>query len=370
MTNQNNNNIQNRNKFLAWLNQYKYHFISWAIFLFYEIVLVGLYTKKWAEIPQYIFHYGLNITLFYSHALLVLRYALKNPKHAIWKLPLFLLIEVIIYLAIMLFAYAVINENTGIITKAKVNTDIAFYLGGIFRALYFIVFGTGYYFLTTYNKERKKTESLEQQRLNNIIQLAKSENAFLRAQVQPHFLFNTLDFIYQHAKDRSPIAAETIVALSGMMRYAVDSDYVGDFIRLGDEIEQVENLINLHQLRQSHNLQIRFEYEDDVKELQIIPLILITLTENIFKHGFLGNLAEPAVMSIYLENNNLIIESSNLIKTEKNDLSRTGTGMENIRKRLEYTYANEATFEHYLYDNDHFKSKITIKKVDFIKDNN
>lgn len=356
-------NSLSKNSFLwKWFVLNKYHFIFWAVFLFYEIVAVGMYSGQFGEPGRYIFHYIINIGIFYCHALLVLKCGLENPKTAIWKLPLYLLIEIGIFLLVMYCAYHYLNRYTHIITNNDVKINITFFLGGFIRALYFVVFGTAYYFLRTFLKERKKTENLEQQKLHNIIQLAKSENAFLRAQIHPHLLFNTLDFIYQNAKDKSPVAAETIVALSDMMRYAADSNYKDEFVLLGDEIEQAENLINLHQLRNGHTLQIRFWYDDEVKAEQIIPMVLITLIENIFKHGDLSKLKQPAEISIIKTVNSLQLKTKNLIKPKSQQDKRSGTGMDNITKRLSYTYGLNANIRSYIDDNEHFNVDVTIKK--------
>ncbi|RNL52418.1 sensor histidine kinase [Pedobacter jejuensis] len=354
-----NNNVVQQSKIWQWLIANKYHFIGWAAFLFYEIVIVGFYTGKFGAIGAYIFHYFINISIFYIHSLYVLRYGMKNPRQIIWKVPLFLILEVSIYLLIIYLAYVYVNQYTHIINSNQPVINLQFFLGGLFRAVYFITFGTGYYFLITFNKERKKTEGLEKQRLNNIIQLAKSENAYLRAQIQPHLLFNTLDFIYQNARENSPIAAETIIALSGMMRYAVDSKHKEEFIELGDEIEQVENLINLHQLMANHSLHLRFYYDDEIKHERIIPMILITLVENIFKHG---DLTKPAEITLTLSEMQIVIETKNSVKQISTSIKRNRTGLENINKRLEYTYGSKAKLKHYFDDNEHFNVKVTITK--------
>ncbi|WP_316829511.1 sensor histidine kinase [Pedobacter aquatilis] len=355
--------------FLSWLILNRYHLIGWAIFLFYEIVIVGLYTGKFSYPGAYVFHYIINIAIFYIHALWVLKYSLINPKQIFWRMPLYLALEVGAYLLIIYIAYAYINKNFHLIRPEQPEFNRTFFIAGIFRAVYFMIFGTGYYFLITFLKERRKTEELEQQRLNNLIQLAKSEHAFLRAQIQPHLLFNTLDFIYQNAKERSPIAAETIVALSGMMRYAVDSKHREEFIELGEEIEQVENLINLHQLRNNHNLQIQFSYDDEVKKEKIIPMVLVTLVENMFKHGELEDMTSPSQITILKDLESLIIHTRNPIKNKVINHKRPGTGLENIKKRLSYSYGEKAIIKNYFNDNEHFNTKITIKKLDFLKDN-
>jgi LytS/YehU family sensor histidine kinase len=221
-------------------------------------------------------------------------------------------------------------------------------------------FATSYYFLLNFLEERKKIEDLEKQRLNNIIQIAKSENAFLKAQIQPHLLFNTLDFIYQNAKDSSPVAAEAIHSLAEMMRYSVDSNKDKEFILLDEEINQVENLINLHQLRKDHHIQLRFWYDDEIRNVKIIPLVLTTLVENMFKHGELLLASHPAEVSLRMEDDQLIIETSNLIKAVK-DNSGLSSGMENIKKRLDYTYGKHAEFKYFTDSNQHFKVILIIK---------
>ncbi|PWS33688.1 sensor histidine kinase [Pedobacter paludis] len=348
-----------KNKIWTWMIDKKVHIISWIVFIFYESIIAGIFIGKFGTFQNYVIHYSLNIALFYIHAEVVLTSSLKKPKQAYWKLPIFFILEIIVYFSILYGVEWLSVKYSGYVGIRKFEFSVAYFIGPLYRWTFFTGFATGYYFLINFLKERKKTENLEQQRLNNIIQIAKSENAFLKAQIQPHFLFNTLDFIYHNARESSPIAAETILSLSEMMRYAVDSNQDGEFISLGNEIEQVENLINLHQLRQNHSLQIRFDYDDEVKDLKIIPLVLITLVENIFKHGNLNNLNHPAEISINQNDHTLIIETSNLANLVPN---KTGlnSGMENIRKRLAYTYNNLATFEYYIDDNQYFRAKLTI----------
>lgn len=351
--------ITDRSKIWIWILAKKVHIISWIVFVFYEAFIAGLFIGRFGTLQNYIIHYSLNIALFYIHAEVILTYSLKNSRQVYWKLPILFIVEIAIYFSILYGVEWLSVNYFGYVGIRKFEFSFAYFIGPLYRWTFFTGFATGYYFLINFLKERKKTEHLEQQRLNNIIQIAKSENAFLKAQIQPHFLFNTLDFIYHNARESSPVAAETILSLSEMMRYAVDSNQEGDFISLGDEIVQVENLINLHQLRQDHSLQIRLDYDDDVKNFKIIPLVLITLVENIFKHGNLNNINHPAEISIHQNDHNLIIETSNLANLVPNTKGLRA-GMENIRKRLAYTYKSKATFEFYNEDNQYFKTKLTV----------
>ncbi|MGM9475600.1 sensor histidine kinase [Pedobacter sp. GSP4] len=347
---------------LNWLADKKLHIIIWIIFIFYEAIIVGLISGKFGNPAAYILYYTLNIATFYVHAHVVLGIGLHNLKQSAWKLPLLLWIEIACYLSISVLLDHLIINYTHYTGTRKITLDLIYFTAPLYRCVYFMCFATGYYFLMRYIKERKKTEDLEKQRLNNLIQLAKSENAFLKAQIQPHLLFNTLDFIYQNARETSPIAAETIHSLSEMMRYSVDSNKDKEFISLGEEINQVENLINLHQLRKNHQLQLRFWYDDDIREVKIIPMVLITLVENIFKHGELLNSDHPAEVNLTVEQGKLMIRTSNLIKHVA-DKSGLNAGLENISKRLDYAYGHDAEFK-YFKDKYYFKVTlfITIRK--------
>lgn len=347
------------NKILKWIADKKLHILIWIIFVTYESIIVGIFSGRFGQLNNYILYYSLNISLFYVHAHLVLTNALKNNKTVWWKIPLFIVFELICYLLITACLDYIVITYTNYTGPRKLGFNLLFFAGPIYRAIYFMCFSTGYYFLLNFLKERRKTEDLEKQRLNNLIQIARSENAFLKAQIQPHLLFNTLDFIYQNARESSPIAAETIHSLSEMMRYSVDSNKDRDFIPLSEEINQVENLINLHQLRKDHSIQIRFWYDEEIRNIKIIPLILITLVENMFKHGDLTKEIYPAEIKIANEGGKLIIETSNLIKEISND-SGLNSGLENIKKRLYYTYQDHASFSHFIDQNIYFKAILTI----------
>jgi len=351
---------EKKSQLLAWLISKKIHIIVWIIFIFYESIIVGLINGKFGRLPPYILYYTLNIITFYVHAHVVLAIGFKNPKQTVWKLPLAVIFEIVLYVMIAVLLDYIIIHYTAYNGSRKIELNLQYFSAPLYRCVYFMCFSTGYYFLMHYIKERKKTEELEKQRLYNLIQISRSENAFLKAQIQPHLLFNTLDFIYQNARESSPVAAEAIHSLSEMMRYSVDSNKDREFILLGEEINQVENLINLHQLRNDHNIRLRFWYDDEIRKLQIIPMVLITLVENIFKHGELTTESHPAEVSLKTEDNYLIIQTSNLIKAVKNN-SGLSAGMENIKKRLDYTYGQNAAFEYFSNADRYFRVMLKIK---------
>lgn len=348
-----------------WLKKHRLHFVLWLLFILYESVVIGLITGVFGKPLTYVIHYTIILLLFYIHANYSLPLALKNARAAVWKLPLIIGIEIVAFILISNFMDKLLVDSH--VVKLKYfSLTYKNSLTYLYRGIYFMGFSTGYYFIRRYNKEKIKTNELERQRLNDIIyrqkteqELTKAQNAFLKAQINPHFLFNTLDFIYHNIVSLSPTAADTVITLAEMMRYAIDSDKMGDFIPLGDEIDQVENLLYLNQIRKNHGLSFQIQYEEDVRQIHLIPLVLLTMVENIFKHGNLTEHGHNALVHIYLKDGALFIDTDNLIDNKKK-AAGNHMGLSNIQHRLKYAYGDEITFNYHVDENNHFKVQLGI----------
>jgi LytS/YehU family sensor histidine kinase len=178
--------------------------------------------------------------------------------------------------------------------------------------------------------EARKKE-LENERLT-------SELRFLKAQVNPHFLFNTLNNLYYLAFTQSPNTTEVIAKLSQMMRYMIYDSNTAE-VPLEKEIEYMENYIALEKLRLNNEVPIAFDVEGDTAHVRIAPLILITFLENAFKHGVSGNTSEAWVRL------KLVVEGSMLTYTVENskapvtaEIVKTGIGLQNVERRLALSY--------------------------------
>lgn len=187
-------------------------------------------------------------------------------------------------------------------------------------------------------KEAIKKELEEKQ---VAIELADAKNSYLKAQINPHFLFNTLTYIYNSTHKSEPRAAEAVRYLSKLMRYALECEHGPDIMNLEAEILQVENLLQLSRIKQP-DLYIDFHYDEGIEEIKIIPLVLLSLTENMVKHGNLSVSTDPGKIDIYLNNGVFTIITRNLVNTGLND---TGfhTGLNNIKQRLLHTYGTNAS---------------------------
>ncbi len=185
------------------------------------------------------------------------------------------------------------------------------------------------------NAEWKKTEEekvkIEKEKLN-------AELSYLKAQVNPHFLFNTLNVIYTLATLKSEQTAEAVMKLSKLMRYVI-LDAHTPFVPLEKELAYIRNFIELHRLRLANNNQIDFRISGNTEGLQISPFILIPFVENAIKHG--TSTIEPMTISIEITllNNELQFNVKNNKLTIKSETQNsTGVGIENTRKRLEMIY--------------------------------
>lgn len=350
----------------------RFHFIAWLSFMLYEILITGLLAGGFGSFVDYMISYSVNISLFYFHAHIALRLITKfrNVEGSL-KGFLFIVIvaiEIIAYLPVMYAAGQLIQYLNGNVQMPIYILNRDFFLTRVWRALYFIGFSTGYYYLITYLKEKEKTTRLERERFESLLrhqqmekELARAENAYLRAQINPHFLFNTLNFIYNNTRKIAPLASEAVMALSEMMRYAVDNSTERGLIKISDELEQVHNLLRLHQLRQKQELFFSINADDGVEDVSLLPLILITLAENMFKHGNLSLSNHPASLSVYFENDDLCIETENL-KNDIHNYSGLGSGLENIHKRLTFAYGDHVQFSYDSTPRNHFVTNLRVKR--------
>lgn len=193
-------------------------------------------------------------------------------------------------------------------------------------------------YLTYLRDEKKQRKILEEQKMQLEVEKSQANFNFLKAQINPHFLHNTLNFLYAKSLPYSPELSEGILTLSDIMRYALSEGNAKDGkAPLKDEIEHVRNVIKINQLRFSNNLNVQFDVEGVVNGASIIPFVLITLVENAFKHGDIKSNEYPIVIKVKVEGNKLCFYCRNRKKTGPKELS-TGIGLDNIKKRLDLAY--------------------------------
>tara|TARA_R110002074_G_scaffold215713_6_gene385534 strand:- start:575 stop:1339 length:765 start_codon:yes stop_codon:yes gene_type:complete len=164
-----------------------------------------------------------------------------------------------------------------------------------------------------------------------------SENKYLRYQIQPHFLFNTLNSIYSLTTKKSNDAPEAILTLSELMRYMLyNTD--GEYVLLKDELNYIENFIKLQRLRIANNENVKINIRGSITSQRISPFLFISFIENAFKYGtdFKGN--TEIKINIIINENELQFKCSNLIGNGKKVEVSSGIGLGNTKERLQLLY--------------------------------
>ena len=165
-----------------------------------------------------------------------------------------------------------------------------------------------------------------------------TELSFLKAQINPHFLFNTLNNIYTLSILKSEKAADAVLKLADMMRYVL-SDIAEKEVSIDREIEYIEKFIALQKMRLTELVTVDFQVFGHVENQKIAPLILLPFIENAFKFGVSTQEKSYLKIHIIFKNNNIVLQVENQtfdVKISKN-LS-TGTGLKNVKRRLELLY--------------------------------
>lgn len=185
------------------------------------------------------------------------------------------------------------------------------------------------------------TLSINYKRQQLQIEKNQSELSYLKAQINPHFLFNTLNSIYALAIDRSNKTPEAIVRLSGLMRYLF-SDTSQKYGSLEKEINYINSYIELQKIRLGNTANINYMVNGEIKNKVIAPLILIPFIENAFKHGVNPEETSQIDIQISITDNNLYLNVFNLkVDHIQDEESKSGYGIENGKNQLRLAYPDK-----------------------------
>ncbi len=219
------------------------------------------------------------------------------------------------------------------VEEIVIDRTVSVWLFGIFTAIVALVLSFLYQMVKNrYEKEKEHLEIINEQ---NETQLQ-----YLKAQINPHFLFNTLNNIYSLSVVKSDLAPEMIVKLSSILRYAIYDGEKGK-VNLSKEVKQIQEFISLFQMKSEHDLNVQFNIEGEIDKWEIEPMLLIPLVENCFKHGdYETNENTFIKLDLRIDNDELIFYSENSKRDNKQKDDVGGVGIANIKKRLEVNYPN------------------------------
>ncbi|HRG07612.1 MAG TPA: histidine kinase, partial [Cyclobacteriaceae bacterium] len=196
---------------------------------------------------------------------------------------------------------------------------------------FYLAFATTLYLSKQWYLQREKMRQIEMEKLN-------TELEYLRAQINPHFLFNSINTIYFQIDKQNTIARETLEKFSEMLRYQL-YECTSETIAIEKEIQYLQNYIALQKLRLSSRHFVEFKAAETLKELFIPPLVLIPFVENAFKH--VSHFTDkPNKISVRLTKVNDVLEFSVINTTEVTVRNETGIGLKNVTRRLDLLYGD------------------------------
>jgi two-component system LytT family sensor kinase len=214
-------------------------------------------------------------------------------------------------------------------------------LSAVFSGVVVIFFFALYYFIDLYDQQKHLTHYKDA-----LKERIEAETAFLLNQINPHFLFNTLNNIYSLLLSQSSEAVFVTKELQHMMQYMLE-ECNKDRVSLSGEITFLKNYINLEKLRnQKNQIQVQFMVKGEPGNVAISPLLLINFLENAFKHGVKAGFSESYVhVTLEIKNHTLIMEMENskppaLAISDKSITEEGGIGIVNVRRRLDILYPN------------------------------
>ena len=206
----------------------------------------------------------------------------------------------------------------------------------LFLFLLIMAFSFGIWMVGEWIRTENKAKNIEAERVS-------MELSFLRSQLNPHFLFNTLNSIYSLALSKSNLTADAVMKLSDIMRY-ITEDAKSDMVPLSREVAYMQQYVELQRIRLNDNIDIDLQITGDIQGYNIPPLILMPFVENAFKYGVSAHEPSCIRMKLNAQTGNLKFKVSNLIIKKINHGS-TALGISNTRKRLEQMYPDKYRLE-------------------------
>lgn len=317
----------------------KFHYIFWIVFFLYQFI------SNAVQDPRYAFSIisVLTYVSFFFTVLVFNFYATVFYFEILKYRGFSRIVNILIFIAFILTSTALALFNRGVIQPVFLHnynpinyTKYLFFW--LFQFIYYFTMGAGYFFVKEFVKEKITSTKLASEK--TVI-----ESNLLRSQINPHFLFNTLNVLYAKSMVYSEDLADKIQKLSEIMRYAYLPKWLkdGSHAPVTEEIKHINNIIEIHEFRLSNNQIFQFDIQGSFNEIYLPPLILVTLVENILKHGHLTT-EFPAFVAIKYDNGQFSFFSKNKIKTAKNHEEHSGIGIENITLRLIRNFPGEFSF--------------------------
>jgi sensor histidine kinase YesM len=279
------------------------------------------------------FHFLCQMIFCYPLLYYLVPVFLRKKKYAQFAVLLLLLLAMVSYLRFVLFLFVYnpfmrglkyfVNSRTEVLNISVMqNFDGPAFIGLLFISAKIFK-----------DWQQKQKDNLDLRKEN-----ASAELLLLKAQIHPHFLFNTLNNIYSFTLDKSPQAKKMVKMLEDMLHYMIE-ECEQPLVSLGKEIAVLQDYFELERIRYGNSIDMQFEIAGDYSGKMVSPLLMIPFVENSFKHGTSKILREPWIkLFIQADDDVLHFSLTNSKPAQEMAHPNGGIGLFNVRKRLELLY--------------------------------
>lgn len=277
----------------------------------------------------------------------------SDPNRIFFTIGIWLALVIILALLTYFYIYALLPKaGIKIYSTTAINVYLKSALLGFFQYLFYAAM---YTYIRIAFKQQRQMAKMEEEKLLKELENArlkeqemkieqerlKLEYAFMRSQINPHFLHNTLNLLYAQAFEHSDELAKNIQHLSRMMSYSMEcTKYQSDKVFVQKEINNLKTLIEINNLRFNDKKIIDLEIEGEATNQMVPPLSFLTIVENAIKHGDYNDDKNQIQIVIRITNDTVQFQCRNKKKQTKQDMSSHGIGLTNLQKRLSATFDN------------------------------
>jgi two-component system LytT family sensor kinase len=324
--------LSNSNTHKPFVKPWVYHLLFWvAYYIFAALICLSInqiydprfYWQLLTLLPP-------DMLLVYANLYLLTRLGLTAKK---WLLYIVCMIPCLVLVSLLnIFLHHLYARAGSHIFGEAGEFSSRNLASHILNGIYLLGLATAFKFLKDWIVQRQQLQEVEKQQVE-------TELAFLKSQVNPHFFFNTLNNLYSLTLQKSDLAPEVVLKLSGLMSYML-YDSSASLVPLQKEIDILENYIALEKLRFGNRLTVNFEKTGLAgNPAQIPPLILLTVIENCFKHGMSQVIGESRVnLDLRVDKTALLFHTDNPFNTSPATQPKNGIGLRNVIRRLDLLY--------------------------------
>lgn len=325
---------------------FKYHFFFWVCYFLINLVRWGSYFNDYSySLKSNLVEFPLHILIVYFNIYYLIPKFLLKRKYFTYFSVLLLALGVHYSVRTGLNFYLVSKdiwpEAIGVQKPFSFNHILAVCIG----ELYVLSLTAAIKFTVEFLNERTKNRELRELQYQ-------TELKYLKAQMQPHFFFNTLNNLYALTLKGSQTASNVVLRLSDFMKYVI-YDAKKNEVSLVKEIEYIDNYIALEKLRHGENFEAEIGISGNIDDVLVPPLLFLPLVENAFKHGVKTKDDQNITVDFETRDKQLIFTIKNYFDSGQKQQTPGGIGLVNLKRRLEMLYGDRYSFTNQLHKNQY-----------------